>query len=75
MTQTTTEEKLLDEKQTAARLNLSVALLRRWRAARKAIPFVRLGARRIGYRASDVARFISAHIVEPVDQPGESPQR
>ncbi len=50
---------LLDERQLAARLGLSVSTLRNWRVTRRGPVFVKLGARAVRYRPADVERFIA----------------
>ena len=51
---------LLDERELAARLGLSLSTLRNWRVARRGPPFVKLGLRAIRYRPGDVEAFIAA---------------
>jgi predicted DNA-binding transcriptional regulator AlpA len=50
-------EKLLDEHEAAARLNLKVATLRRWRWSGRGPPFIKLGGA-VRYLPADVAAFI-----------------
>lgn len=50
---------LLDERELAARLGLSLSTLRNWRAARRGPRFIKLGRRAVRYRAADVERFIA----------------
>jgi hypothetical protein len=59
----TSRPQLIDERQLSEHLNVSVALLRKWRSQRFGIPFVRLGSRRIGYRMADVERYVSEHMI------------
>lgn len=58
------EQVLINEKQAAKRLGLSVATLRRRRLLRQPPPFVKLG-NRVLYRAEDLTAFIAANIVRP----------
>ncbi|MHB1282565.1 MAG: helix-turn-helix transcriptional regulator [Metallibacterium scheffleri] len=55
---------LLDERELAARLHVSVSTLRNWRVARRGPPFVKLGLRAVRYRLADVERFIEAGVCE-----------
>jgi len=57
---------LLTEREAAAELNLSALTLRNWRALRKqdAPRFIRLGARTVRYRRSDLEAFIASGEVE-----------
>lgn len=51
---------LLDEKEAAACLAIAVTTLRNWRSLDgKGPPFVKVGARLVRYRRSDLAAFIS----------------
>lgn len=51
---------LLDEKEAAACLAVAVTTLRNWRSLNgKGPPFVKVGARLVRYRRSDLAAFIS----------------
>lgn len=52
-------DRLIDEYETAARLGLSVKTLRRWRWARKGLPYVKVGAVAVRYSESDISSFIS----------------
>lgn len=58
---------LLCEKEVAAELKISVKTLQEWRSRRKGGPdFLRFG-RTIRYRRSDLAAFVRASIVRPMD--------
>lgn len=64
---------LLTEQQVAAMLNLKVATLRRWRWARKNLPFRKLGGA-VRYHPDDIAYFLSAsqqapNSLDPHDDP------
>lgn len=50
----------LAEDDVARRLGVSARTLVRWRTTGDGPPFVRLGARRIGYRAADIERWAAA---------------
>jgi len=52
-------DRLVDEHETAARLGLSVKTLRRWRWARKGLPYVKVGAVAVRYSEHDISSFIS----------------
>lgn len=54
----TTELALLDEKEAAARLCLSVSTLRNWRAQHEGPKYVKLGRRSIRYQQSDLTAFV-----------------
>ncbi|RYQ43982.1 helix-turn-helix domain-containing protein [Bifidobacterium thermophilum] len=51
--------------QVARLLGISTETLRKWRAKRKCLPYVRVG-RHIRYRAADVAAFVEQRTVMPV---------
>ncbi|EQD69664.1 phage transcriptional regulator, AlpA, partial [mine drainage metagenome] len=53
---------LLDEREVAAHLKVSVSTLRNWRVARRGPPFVKVGARAVRYRLLDVQIFIEAGV-------------
>jgi len=55
---------VVDEKQAAAYVNLSVKTLQARRAAHKAPAFLKIG-RSIRYRMADLDAFLSAHRVDP----------
>lgn len=55
---------VVDEKQAAAYVNLSVKTLQARRAAHKAPAFLKIG-RSIRYRLVDLDTFLSAHRVDP----------
>ena len=55
---------LMTAPQTARILGVSTETLRKWRARRVCLPYVRVG-RHIRYRASDVAAFIERGTVTP----------
>lgn len=50
---------LLDEKQVAARLQISIRALQRWRATGGGPPFVRVGPRFVRYEEQALATFIA----------------
>lgn len=58
------DSNLLDERQLAALLRVSVSTLRNWRVGRRGPPFVKLGLRAVRYRVADVERFIEAGVCE-----------
>ncbi len=49
---------LLDEKQVAARLGVSVRALQRWRAVGDGPPFTRIGPRFVRYEEQALATFV-----------------
>jgi len=53
------EDRLINEHETAARLGLAVATLRRWRWARRGPRWVRIGAA-VRYAPSDLLAFVEA---------------
>jgi predicted DNA-binding transcriptional regulator AlpA len=53
------EKDLLDEKQLASRLNLSVASARRWRLLRQGPKFLKIGAS-VRYRSEDVEAWLNS---------------
>lgn len=55
---------LMTAQQVARLLGVSTETLRKWRAKRKCLPFVRVG-RYIRYRAADVAAFVEQGTVMP----------
>ena len=50
---------LLDEKETAAVLNLNPRTLRNWRVEDQGPKFIKLGKRMVRYRRSDVVAFLA----------------
>jgi transposase-like protein len=55
------DETILSTAEAARRLGFSAATLSKWRTRiRQPLPFFRLSARKIGYRASDIAQFLEA---------------
>jgi len=50
---------LIDEREAAAILNLSVVTLRNWRALRQGPRFRKIGARLVRYHRADLAAFIA----------------
>lgn len=56
---------LMTAQQVARLLGISTETLRKWRAKRKCLPYVRVG-RHIRYRATDVAAFVEQRTVMPV---------
>ncbi len=52
---------LLNEQEAAARLNCSVALLRKWRGQGEGPPYCKLGERLVRYAPEALDAFISAH--------------
>ena len=60
------ETGLLGEREAAARLGLSVKTLRRWRWARRGVPWIKLaGNGAVRYSPCDLEKFIQAGRVEP----------
>lgn len=58
------QHEVVDEKQAAAYVNLSVKTLQARRAAHKAPAFLKIG-RSIRYRLVDLDAFLAAHRVDP----------
>lgn len=54
------QEKLLTTKEAAPLLSVSVAFLERDRWAGAQVPFIRIGARAVRYRLSDLNAFIES---------------
>ena len=50
---------LLDERELAARLGLSLSTLRNWRVARRGPAYVKVGMRSVRYRLADVEQFLA----------------
>jgi len=57
-----TADRLLTEHGVAARLNLSVATIRRWRLLRQGPSYLKLGAS-VRYRLEDVLAYINARAI------------
>ena len=57
---------LMTAQQAARLLGISAETLRKWRAKRKCLPYVRVG-RHIRYKACDVAAFIERGVVDVYD--------
>lgn len=55
------QPQLLDTKQAAAIIGMSVAFLERDRWAGARIPFIKIGARAVRYRLSDLMEYIESH--------------
>ncbi len=53
---------LIDERETAKALGVTVACLRRWRWAGTHLPFIKLGNRLVRYRMEDVQAFIDSNL-------------
>ncbi len=58
----TTMSDLLNTPNAARRLGLSSATLEHWRMARKGPPFIRMGFRKIYYRAADLDQWIESRV-------------
>jgi hypothetical protein len=63
---------LLDTKAAAQYLNVSKAFLERDRWAGARIPFVKIGARAVRYRANDLETYINAQLRQSTSDAGES---
>ena len=59
-TPTETPVGLLDESEAASLLGIAVPTLRNWRWKREGPSYVKLGARMVRYRRSDLAAFVEA---------------
>jgi hypothetical protein len=53
------QDRLVDEHEAAARLGLTVATLRRWRWARRGVPWIKVGAA-VRYAPADIRAFVEA---------------
>ena len=51
---------LLDERELAARLGLSLSTLRNWGVARRGPAYVKVGMRTVRYREGDIEQFLAA---------------
>lgn len=54
------EDRLLSEVEAAQLLGLSPHTLNRWRVARKGPPFIKIGARVVKYRLSDLTTWVES---------------
>lgn len=54
---------LLTRQETAEQLRVSVALLKKWGAECRGIPFIKIG-RNVRYRQSDIDRYLDEHTEE-----------
>jgi predicted DNA-binding transcriptional regulator AlpA len=59
MSQSDSSESLLDERDVADRLNVSVATVRRWRLFKTGPKFLKIGAA-VRYRPEDLAAFLDS---------------
>ena len=50
---------LLDERELAARLRVSLSTLRNWRVARRGPAYIKVGMRSVRYRLADVEQFLA----------------
>ena len=57
-------EVLLDQKEAAKRLGLSVKTLERWRWASRGPRFIKLSGRAVRYRPEDLSEWVEARAVE-----------
>jgi predicted DNA-binding transcriptional regulator AlpA len=58
-----TTDMLLTERQCSDHLNVPAPTLTRWRHRRIGPPFIKLGARQVRYRLSEVEAWLAAHAV------------
>ena len=58
-------DELWDAKRTAEYLGTTEDVLARERQDRRGLPYVVIGQRRIRYRVSDIAAYVSANVVVP----------
>lgn len=65
------DDRLIDEHEAAAQLGLSVLTLRRWRWARKGLPFVKIGAA-VRYLPNDISAAIEAGRRSPATDRNEA---
>jgi predicted DNA-binding transcriptional regulator AlpA len=56
---------VLPERETAKWLSVGVSTLQRWRAQGYGPAFVRLSERRIGYRTSEIERWVASREQQP----------
>jgi hypothetical protein len=66
---------LMDEREAAALVKMSIQTLRNHRALRTGIPYIRLGRRAIRYAIVDVERYIEDHRIETAAAPGDGAGR
>ncbi len=66
----TPTDRLIDEREAAARLGLKVATLRRWRWAGKPPRFLKIGAA-VRYHPAEIAAFIGAARRTSTSDPGQ----
>jgi predicted DNA-binding transcriptional regulator AlpA len=62
------QTKLLDTKQAAAMIGMSVAFLERDRWAGAKIPYIKIGERAVRYRASDLMDYINSRLRHSTSQ-------
>jgi len=60
------EENPISLPEAAARLSISPPTLRRWVFERR-FPFIRVSSRAIRFRITDIENFLTARLVQPVD--------
>ncbi len=53
----------LNEREAAAMLGCSIALLRKWRLFGEGPTYIKLGRRLVRYRQEDLTAFLDAHMV------------
>lgn len=58
-------EKLVGEREASALLDLTPSALRKWRQLHKGPAFIRLSARCVKYKLSDLEKFIGERVVTP----------
>ncbi len=65
------EENPISIPEAAARLGISPSTLRRWVFERR-FTFIRVSSRAIRFRISDIENFLTARLVQPVDNKNDS---
>ena len=60
---------LIDEHEVSRLLDIELATIRRWRWARRHLPFIKVGDTAVRYRRADVEALIAAGLREPESEP------
>ena len=74
LNETDAAKPLLNEDDTAKKINVKKPCLRRWRRELRNLPFVKVG-RLVRYRPEDIERFIREHTQTPDEMSKESRER
>jgi predicted DNA-binding transcriptional regulator AlpA len=68
------QDTVLNERQVAAFLSVGMSTLQRWRSQGQGPSYVRLSTRRVGYRVSELHRWLASREMCPGQSPGEMPR-